>query len=68
MLGPAAYAIQALSIGTADEAAATETELRQLIALASTEIRGIVGKLPGRKPSKGAFHALLYRLDTALRR
>lgn len=68
VLGPAAYAIQALSIGTTNEAAATEMELRQLIALASPEIRRIVGKLPARKPSKGAFHALLYRLDTALRR
>lgn len=67
ILGPAAYAIQALSLGAVDEAAATEMELRQLIALASPEIRGIVGKLPGRKPSKGAFHALLYRLDTGLR-
>ncbi|MBD9647558.1 hypothetical protein IB267_04235 [Ensifer sp. ENS09] len=67
LLGPAAYAIQALSLGVDDEAAATEMELRQLIALASPEIRRIVCKLPGRKPSKGAFHALLYRLDTALR-
>ncbi|MEI2296689.1 putative immunity protein [Ensifer sp. MJa1] len=68
ILGPAAYAIQALSLGRNDEAEAVETQLRRAISSASPEIRRIVEKLPGRKPSKGAFHALLYRLDVALRR
>ncbi|WP_429807099.1 putative immunity protein [Ensifer sp. B1-9] len=67
ILGPAAYAVQALSLGKEHEALAIETELRRAIAAASDEIRRIIRKMPGRKPSKGAFHALLYRLDTALR-
>lgn len=67
ILGPAAYAVQALSFGADDEAGTMETELRWVIASASEEIRRIVAKMPERKPSKGAFHALLYRLDTALR-
>ncbi|MGO4624740.1 putative immunity protein [Ensifer sp. 2YAB10] len=67
ILGPAAYAIQALSLGAEDQAFSMETELRSAIAAASQDIRRIIGKMPGRKPSKGAFHTLLYRLDTALR-
>ncbi|OCP00757.1 MULTISPECIES: putative immunity protein [unclassified Ensifer] len=68
VLGPAAYAIQALSLGAANEAATMEAELQWAVAAASPEIRRIVGKMPGRKPSRGAFHALLFALDTALRR
>ncbi|HEV7309617.1 putative immunity protein [Ensifer sp.] len=68
VLAPAAYAVQALSLGAGNKAEVTETELQRAIAAASPELRRIVRKMPARKPSKGAFHALLHRLDTALRR
>ena len=68
ILGPAAYAVQALALSADDEAATMEKELHWAIAAAPEEIRRIIGKMPGRKPSKGTFHALLYRLDVALRR
>ncbi|MGE6783660.1 putative immunity protein [Ensifer adhaerens] len=68
VLAPAAYAIQALASGADDGAAVMEKEMSLAIAAASPELRQIVRKMPGRKPSKGDFHALLYRLDVALRR
>lgn len=68
VLGPAPYAIQALAFGASDEAGTIEAELLGAIARASPEIRRIVEKMPGRKPSKGAFHALLFELDRRLRR
>ncbi|HEV7317294.1 MAG TPA: hypothetical protein VGO04_01620 [Ensifer sp.] len=75
VLAPAAHAIQALSLGAGEEADLMsevmaehiEAEVARAISAASPELRRIVRKMPGRKPSKGTFHALLYRLDTALR-
>ncbi|WP_179119538.1 putative immunity protein [Ensifer adhaerens] len=52
VLAPTAYAIQALSLGAPDEAEAIEREVEQALAAASPELRRIVERMPGRKPSR----------------
>ncbi|OOG63606.1 hypothetical protein B0E45_29310 [Sinorhizobium sp. A49] len=67
ILGPAAYAAQAAALAAVDPAGILEAEIRWVISQASPEVRQIVQRMPARAPSNGQFHALLYRLDTALR-
>lgn len=68
ILSPAAYAAHATALRAADEAGVSEAEVRWAIAHAPLEVRQVVQRMPGRAPSKGRFHTLLYQLDTGLRR
>jgi hypothetical protein len=68
ILSPPAYAAYAIALGAADEAGVSEAEVRWAIEHASPEIRQMVRRMPGRTPSRGRFHALLYQLDAGLRR
>jgi hypothetical protein len=68
ILGPAAYGAHATALTAADEASVGGAEIRWAIEHAPPEVRHVVQRLPGRTPSKGRFHALLYQLDTGLRR
>ncbi|CAN7350260.1 hypothetical protein LJR257_001825 [Ensifer adhaerens] len=67
ILGPAAYGAQAAALAAVDPAGIIEAEVRWAIAQAPPEVRHIVQRMPARAPSKGQFHALLYRLDRGLR-
>ncbi|MGF6174339.1 putative immunity protein [Ensifer sp. 4252] len=67
ILGPAAYSAQAAALAALDPAGTLEAEVRWAISQASPEVRHIVQRMPARAPSKGQFHALLYRLDAGLR-
>lgn len=67
ILGPAAYAAQAATLAADDPADVLDAEIRWAISQASPKVRQIIQRMPARAPSKGQFHALLYRLDTCLR-
>lgn len=67
ILGPAAYAAQAAALAVVDPAGILEAEVRWAISQASPAVRQILQRMPARAPSKGQFHALLYRLDAGLR-
>jgi hypothetical protein len=68
ILSPAAYAAHASALSAVDEASVAEEEIRWAIGQAPPEVRQVVQRMPGRAPSKGRFHTLLYQLDTGLRR
>ncbi len=62
ILGPAAYAAQAIAL-RAGEADAGETEIRRAIALAPTEVRQVMQGMPERAPGKRKLGALFLQLE-----
>jgi hypothetical protein len=67
IVGPAAYSVQAISRGAADEAGTREAEIRWAIDHASPALREVVRRLSARAPGKGASSVLFHRIDAALR-
>ena len=67
ILGPAAYAAQALAAGADADAAALDAALRWAIEQAPERVRETVRRLPAPAPAKGAMAASIRRLDAALR-
>lgn len=66
-LAPATYAALAKELA-ADDAAASEREIRWAIAHASASVRTILRRWPARTAGRGRVDVLLHQLDAGLRR
>jgi hypothetical protein len=66
-LGPAAYGARARELVDDDPSAGAE-EIRWAIEHASPAVLEVMRRMPVRAPGRGRLDALLYQLDTGLRR
>src|SRR5262245_7681266 len=67
-LGPAAYAARAREIAAVDDPSVGDDEIRWAIQHASPAVREVVRRMPLRGSGRGRLDALLYQLDSGLRR
>ena len=67
-LGPAAYAARARELAVDDDPSAADEEIRWAIEHASPAVLEVMRRMPVRAPGRGRLDALLYQLDTGLRR
>ncbi|MDX2089194.1 MAG: MmcQ/YjbR family DNA-binding protein [Kofleriaceae bacterium] len=67
VLGPVAYAAQAQALAD-DDPDAAEQAISRAVAKASPALRALVRRMPMYRPGRGAFDALLGRVNAALRK
>jgi hypothetical protein len=67
-LGPAMYGARARELAAVDDPSVGDEEIRWAIAHASPAVREVVRRMPLRGAGRGRLDALLYQLDSGLRR
>jgi Imm-5 like putative immunity protein len=67
-LGPAMYGARARELAAGDDPSVGDEEIRWAIAHASPAVRKVVRRMPLRSAGRGRLDALLYQLDSGLRR
>ena len=67
IVGPAAYAAQALELDHAGDPSIGGSEVRWAIEHAPSEAREVLLQMPARQPGKRRLHTILYELDVGIR-